>query len=346
VLSDPNERTWYDNNREKLLFNKEDMSKEDLDQFTFGFNIYHYFTTGCFKGNDDAEGGFFAVYRDVFEKIKAEEAKAFSHREDLTEELRKYEGFGDSSTNEDRVLRFYEDWENFSTYKTFVWSEEWDTREANCRWARREMEKENKKVRQGERKTYVKTIKDLLAYVRKRDSRFINYLTRCREEEERKQQEKLEREKEKKREKEDMKVVKQRLEEERFREIEEYYRKQNELSNTSTPTVISHKPARGKPEEEEQGEFYCEICEKEFKSENQLRNHEKSKQHKQMVKDIEREVLLKEEILQKANEEEETQSPDPVEVKEEPSPPKKKKNKKKKNQQQQQQEQQKQEDES
>jgi DnaJ family protein A protein 5 len=23
VLSDPNERTWYDNNREKILFNKE-----------------------------------------------------------------------------------------------------------------------------------------------------------------------------------------------------------------------------------------------------------------------------------------------------------------------------------
>ena len=27
VLSDPNERTWYDNNREKMLFNKDEMSK-------------------------------------------------------------------------------------------------------------------------------------------------------------------------------------------------------------------------------------------------------------------------------------------------------------------------------
>jgi len=31
VLSDVNERTWYDNNREKILFNKDDMSKEDLE---------------------------------------------------------------------------------------------------------------------------------------------------------------------------------------------------------------------------------------------------------------------------------------------------------------------------
>ena len=27
VLSDPNERTWYDNNREKILFDKDSMSK-------------------------------------------------------------------------------------------------------------------------------------------------------------------------------------------------------------------------------------------------------------------------------------------------------------------------------
>jgi hypothetical protein len=60
-------------------------------------------------------------------------------REDLEEDQKKYEGFGDSTTSQERVLKFYEDWENFSTYKTFVWSEEWDTRDANSRWVRREM---------------------------------------------------------------------------------------------------------------------------------------------------------------------------------------------------------------
>jgi DnaJ family protein A protein 5 len=45
---------------------------------------------------------------------------------------------------------------------------------------RREMEKENKKTRQEERKAYVKTIKDLLSYVRKRDPRFIAYVAKCR----------------------------------------------------------------------------------------------------------------------------------------------------------------------
>lgn len=89
------------------------------------------------------------------------------------------------------------------------------------------MEKENKKHRQTEKKTYLKTVKDLMAYVKKRDPRFRDYMVKVKEEEERKEQEKIEKEKEKKREKEEMKIVKQKLEEERFREIEEYHQKQN-----------------------------------------------------------------------------------------------------------------------
>ena len=55
--------------------------------------------------------------------------------------MRKYEGFGDSSTIIERVLKFYEDWQNFTTYKTFVWVDDWDTREAPNRYVKREMEK-------------------------------------------------------------------------------------------------------------------------------------------------------------------------------------------------------------
>lgn len=61
------------------------MSKEDLEQYSFGFNIWEYFTVRCFKGYNDDQGSFYHVYRDVFEKIKAEEAKAFKSRDDLDE---------------------------------------------------------------------------------------------------------------------------------------------------------------------------------------------------------------------------------------------------------------------
>lgn len=49
------------------------------------------------------------------------------------------EGFGDSKTPEEKILKFYAEWDNFTTYKTFVWSEEYDTREAGNRWVKREM---------------------------------------------------------------------------------------------------------------------------------------------------------------------------------------------------------------
>lgn len=41
---------------------------------------------------------------------------------------------------------------------------------------RREMEKENKKERQKEKKHYLKTIKDLVEYLRKRDPRYKAYM--------------------------------------------------------------------------------------------------------------------------------------------------------------------------
>jgi DnaJ family protein A protein 5 len=73
-------------------------------------------------------------------------------------------------------MKFYEDWSNFTTYKTFVWKEEWDTKEAPNRYIRREMEKENKKERLKEKKHYLKTIKDLIDYLKKRDPRYKAYM--------------------------------------------------------------------------------------------------------------------------------------------------------------------------
>lgn len=42
------------------------MSKQDVEMYSFGFNIWAYFTSSSFKGFDDNEGGFYHVYRDIF----------------------------------------------------------------------------------------------------------------------------------------------------------------------------------------------------------------------------------------------------------------------------------------
>jgi hypothetical protein len=43
-----------------------------MEQYSFGFNIFEFFTVKCFKGFGDEAGAFFSVYRDVFERIKSE----------------------------------------------------------------------------------------------------------------------------------------------------------------------------------------------------------------------------------------------------------------------------------
>ena len=88
------------------------------------------------------------------------------------------------------MLKFYEDWDNVTTYKSFVWKEEWDTKEAPNRWVRRQMEKENKKEIQKERKFYTKTIKDLISYLKKRDPRYQSFLLDEQEKEAKKEEQK------------------------------------------------------------------------------------------------------------------------------------------------------------
>ena len=70
VLNDVNERTWYDNHREQVLFNKHEMTEEEFDMQTFGFDMNPYMSQDCFKEFTDEAGSFYAIYRKVFELIK------------------------------------------------------------------------------------------------------------------------------------------------------------------------------------------------------------------------------------------------------------------------------------
>jgi hypothetical protein len=57
------------------------MTKEDHERAAFGFDIQPFFKESCFKGFEDNVGGFYQVYRDAFEKLKAEEEKAWKLRD-------------------------------------------------------------------------------------------------------------------------------------------------------------------------------------------------------------------------------------------------------------------------
>lgn len=55
MLSDPNERTWYDNHKAQIL--NPNLGKQDLETMEgFGFNIWEYFQPLYVGFGDDPKG--------------------------------------------------------------------------------------------------------------------------------------------------------------------------------------------------------------------------------------------------------------------------------------------------
>lgn len=85
--------------------------------------------------------GFYTVYREMFVKI-AEEDRLYYEEKTIIPD------FGKSDSDYENVVAlFYAFWLSYCCPRSFVWVEQHDVREANDRYIRRIMEKENKKLR-------------------------------------------------------------------------------------------------------------------------------------------------------------------------------------------------------
>ncbi|XP_037655101.1 dnaJ homolog subfamily C member 21 isoform X1 [Choloepus didactylus] len=295
VLSDPQERAWYDNHREALL--KGGLDGEYQDD---SLDLLHYFTVTCYSGYGDDEKGFYTVYRNVFEMITKEELESV-----LEDDVEEFPTFGDSQSDYDTVVHpFYAYWQSFCTQKNFAWKEEYDTRQASNRWEKRAMEKENKKIRDKARKEKNELVRQLVNFVRKRDKRVQAHrklveeqnAEKARKAEEMRRQQKLKQAKlaEQYKEQSWMKVA--NLEKE-LREMEARYEK--EFGDGSDEDVVEEDESKdgqdGKDSDETEDaelydDLYCPACDKSFKTEKAMRNHEKSKKHREMV------ALLKQQL--------------------------------------------------
>ncbi|XP_063996937.1 dnaJ homolog subfamily C member 21 isoform X2 [Pogoniulus pusillus] len=287
VLSDPQERAWYDNHREALLKGVDGDYQDDT------LDLLRYFTVSCYSGYGDDEKGFFTVYRQVFEKIAKEEVEYMTQ-----EDIEEFPMFGDSHSDYDTVVHpFYAYWQSFCTQKSFAWKEEYDTRQASNRWEKRAMEKENKKTRDKARKERNELVRQLVAFIRKRDKRVQAHrklveeqnAEKTRKAEEFRRQQKLKQAKLAEQYKEQSWITMSDLERE-LQEMEAQYEK--EFGDGS-----DHEDEADKQEmkgiednlndETAEAEFvdglYCPACDKLLKTEKAMKNHEKSKKHREMV---------------------------------------------------------------
>lgn len=285
VLSDRQERAWYDNHREQILRG----SDSDFEDNTL--DVYQYFTSTCFKGYEDDENGFYAVYRKVFESIAKEDMEFMDNKEEFCS----IPMFGESTSDYEMVVKpFYDYWSAYSTRKSYTWLDPYNIKEARDRRTLKVIEKENKKVRQKAKKERNEEVRALVAFVRKRDRRVQNYakLLEAKKLENRQKQEKLKiRKKLERKEELSKSAVEEWAKFDNLKtELIEMEKKlaaefSEELSNSESETE----------ELEEDNNLYCVACNKLFKTPKTFKNHESSKKHKENVQ-ILKNTLLEDEF--------------------------------------------------
>ncbi|PVZ98636.1 hypothetical protein BB558_005348 [Smittium angustum] len=222
TLMDPHERSWYDSHREQIL-RGDDFAQEG--QFPSGdyvgtsvSTILKYFSISVFSKFDDSKGGFYSVYRELFDKLRDEEISAISNNNLYVESeelsILYNLSFGDSTADFDPLFvgetmnnekgkkkrvgtelntlkGFYNYWMSFDTYKSFSWCEKYRLPDAPNRQIKRLMEKENKALRDSAKREYVDSIQNLASWLKKRDPRYLSHcnLVKKRQEEAAKQRE-------------------------------------------------------------------------------------------------------------------------------------------------------------
>lgn len=108
VLSDSQERAWYDKHREQILKGSGSEYEDNA------LCVFQYFTASCYSGFGDDSKGFYTVFRNVFEQLATEEIDHL----DSEEEFKAIPKFGNSTSDYEDVMRFYDFWRSFCTKKS------------------------------------------------------------------------------------------------------------------------------------------------------------------------------------------------------------------------------------
>lgn len=280
VLSDPQERAFYDRHRESILRKGKQKSRVAESGYSVD-DLMNFFDASVFKGYGDDPKGFYSVYRDLFaflEDLEAEES----------DQPAKYEfaSFGSKNSPYEPSLKlFYDKFTRFTSVRTFYEADNYDDHYAENRRHRRAISKENQKLRDAMRREYTDTVRNLALWVRKRDPRWQAYqkertAQRLQSEEKRKEE-----------------VIRRRAEmaesyvapdwtlNDQCIDDEEFLLQQlNRLAFEELPSNRNDKEAIEEDlsgsEEDEFDDFYCVVCKKVFKNHKQWKNHEQSKKHR------------------------------------------------------------------
>lgn len=317
MLSDPQERAWYDRHREQILKGSGSEYEDNA------LCVFQYFTASCYSGFGDDDKGFYTIFRNVFEQLATEEIEHLESENDYEAIPR----FGDSTSDYESVVQpFYAYWQSFCTAKSYAWLSEHNITEIRDRRILKVVEKENKKLQQKARKERNEEIRGLVSFVRKRDRRVQaqRKLLEQRAAENRARQAQLDLQQVLKRKQEVAEQAKNQSTyltdgyEEQLRQLEKAMQSSDDEAEgdlLAGPMQDIHLDDLDEMADGDQPldcEFFCVACNKTFKTQSSFRNHESSKKHKENVELIKREMLEEEDQLRSDDGEIEEDVPEPL----------------------------------
>ncbi|RYP65245.1 hypothetical protein DL771_008409 [Monosporascus sp. 5C6A] len=278
VLSDPQERAWYDSHRDAILRGEDPVESGATPQ-------YHdvrlmtaddiYALIGRFNKAiplDDSPGSFFTILRGTFDRL-AEGENAAAEWEGLAPF--DYPSFGSSQDGDKAAKTFYSGWQAFSTRLSFSWKDKWRLSDAPDRRVRRLMEKENKKFREDAIREFNDAVRSLVIFVRKRDPR---YVPNTQSEAER---QKILRDSAAAQAARSRAAHQEKMKNDAFA-VPEWAQSKGDDAHLGEFTESE--------EESEVEHIECVVCNKTFKSEKQYEAHEKSKKHIKAVQQLQRQM--------------------------------------------------------
>ena len=318
TLSDPQERSWYDSHKFQILredgdqnsnSNNDNFDDENFETYYSGIqvdDIEKYLNVNLYQKFDDSINGFYSIVSVLLDRIASEEVTSgkqqklpgFNNFKDDTpfatvcdpKELL-FPRIGNSKSNFESTRMFYKVWSNFQSVKTFTWCDEYRYSMAPDRRTRRIMEKENKKLRDQSKKLFNETVRKFINFIKKIDSR-IDSKARKAYEKNKLNQQREEMKRQAQIEKEERQRQRQLFEEQDWQtvdpddlaEIEEQldklYKEEQRINGEESDNELDNNDDL----------FECVICDKVFKSEKQFEDHERSKKHLKLLKQLQWEM--------------------------------------------------------
>ncbi|WFD25811.1 hypothetical protein MNAN1_000777 [Malassezia nana] len=326
VLSDEQERAWYDQNRERLIHGLEEEDDQDDVDAKFQFfrtggvapkastmaagigtsHLLRFYAPSLAKDFTDSATSFYGTYRRLFERLAEEDMVAApypgeAHTGDLAaswrDDQRNYPSFGhpmtDYTSGTEPVRVFYQFWTQFSSRKSFAWKDQYDVRDAPDRRVKRVMEKENKRARDAARREYNDAIRGLALFIRRRDPRYKAFQA----------QQKAEANLESQAEREEWRraVAAKRQEQKRaeaasfhaqsWQVVDEPSDEWDDFGSGEELDAPADYESDDAADDPDAPLWDCVACNKRFQSEAAWSNHERSKKHKKEVQRLRRDML-------------------------------------------------------